>query len=204
MADLQTLTKKLSSRDTRDWGVRDWFRLFSEASVLSDKAYYLKCRVYAKMLNDKPEFKFQFQEMMPSIPETAWYEVEQVGRGFMHPELLFDKTNRGCILKKLTITDQKTALTKELPALIDNEPKMIRYEDMDADTRALVFADNHIRSLSEQEKVAPRIKRARSVPKIKQNVTNNYRIERGGVYFKSNAWFSKKQLETLIGGIDDA
>jgi hypothetical protein len=114
-------------------------------------AMYEAAQVYATAISADPEARVQFEARYPQITQTFWTRLELVGSGDMHNTLLLDSSQGGDRLRRLPVGQQELAINNGINVLsADGTALRVDYKNLTSDQIRMVFAGDHIRTLSEQ------------------------------------------------------
>ena len=127
-------------------------------SILVDVsgAYERIQRAGKKWANLDDSTKARVIEATPPALQSVWHNLERVGTGELHPQLVTARGVAARYLSKMDLEDQTKHLTERFELLLDDGDKvMVDIDSMTSDQRKQIFAKNgskvKVRSLPEQK-----------------------------------------------------
>ena len=134
------------------------FRIaLSEAQGALAKA----AKIYVDIIDKFPEAKEEFKIKNPSVSAKAWINLEKVARGQMLPEFVRPDSVGATRAQSLPVSDQKRLLSGPVEVLcVGGDILKVQLSDLSIEHSSILFAKDHIRTLSEQKVFIERQKSA--------------------------------------------
>lgn len=108
--------------------------------------------IYVEAITKDPTFKDWITDEVPQVSGGIWRTLEMVGRGQLDARIAAGGCPYGNKLRRLPMSEQKQALDGTLPFLTASGDTLnMRLDAMMPAQAEQVFANSHIRSLSEQK-----------------------------------------------------
>jgi hypothetical protein len=176
---------------------------FKEQFNMGIKSIENAAKIYVEALDADVNAYNVFRDAFDGeIPASAWTKFENVGRGFMHSKLLIGAGGRHSNkIAKLPMSEQKLMFDGKVDLLLqDGDTIKVDAKTLRPSDAKQLFANNHIRSLSEQKTYLESIKAEHSL-KMEEYKTLPYEIKGNKIFFKHNTEFTKRELKKLIEGL---
>lgn len=183
--------------------LRNYIEEFKQAFNVGIKSIERASKIYVKALDEDVDAYNKFRDAFDGeIPASAWTKFENVGRGFMHSKLLIGAGGRHSNkIAKLPMSEQKLMFDGKVDLLLqDGDTIKVDAKTLRPSDAKQLFANNHIRTLSEQKTYLESIKAEHSL-KMEEYKTLPYEIKGNKVFFKHNTEFTKRELKKLIEGL---
>ena len=133
------------------------FRIaLSEAQGALAKA----AKIYVDIIDKFPEAKEEFKIKNPSVSAKAWINLEKVARGQMLPEFVNSDSVGAARSKPSCVRPEKTLSGPVEVLCVNGDILKVQLSDLSIEHSSILFAKDHIRTLSEQKVFIERQKSA--------------------------------------------
>ena len=176
---------------------------FKEAFNIGITSIEKAAKIYVNALDADVNAYNTFRESFDGeIPASAWTKFENVGRGFMHSKLLIGAGGRHSNkIAKLPMSEQKLMFDGKVDLLLqDGDTIKVDAKTLRPSDAKQLFANNHIRSLSEQKTYIESIKAEHSL-KMEEYKTLPYEIKGNKIFFKHNTELTKQELKKILEAV---
>lgn len=129
----------------------DFLRRILDGMANATQAIQQAALLYVEAIDKDPAFRDFIVEKCPEVSGSVWRNLERVGRGQLDARIASGGCSYGNKLRRLPMSEQKQALDGTLPLLTSTgDTLQVRLDALLPRQAEQVFANGHIRSLSEQ------------------------------------------------------
>lgn len=151
-------------------------------------------KILVAMLKHNPNIKARLRERHPELSLSILNKLEAVGRGQLKPELLLSDSPAYKAARKLPVSDQEAILSKKrVPLVVYTESGIdeisANFDTLTAKQSKQVFADDHIRSGSEQRAY---------LEDARAKISSDWEFNNGYVCFRRGCKMTISQLNGII------
>ena len=164
-------------------------KLFSEGVAAIKEA----ATIYVKAIDSDAEARNVFKMALPQISAHLWNDLEKLGRGELHEDLILCCSRSAIHIKKMSIAEQTKIVENGVPLVQpDGSIKSVKYDSLDKSQTAQVFDGNKIRSVTDQ------LSWIRSQGDDKNGSFRKYRIEDKRLVITGPTSLSVSELKRII------
>jgi len=169
------------------------FKALFQSSMDNLKA---ACVIYVEDIDVDWEVKFQYEEALPHIPNSAWARFEAIGRGILHPELALMAGPGPRRLITLPMSDQKKYVNTPVNLLMkDGTILKAKVRELNRKQADQAFTINSVRSIEEQKLY---LERQAALDATEH--TKKYEIVEGRLrVISAGSMFSAAELKHILG-----
>lgn len=163
-------------------------------------------QILVEILDSDPEGLEKVQDAYPTISRVVLAQLENVGRGVLHENLLTLSGVGSQALKRMPYSDQKKYINDPLEVYIERDGSsdilLVKLENLTGSQVRQVFAKDHIRSRGEQRAWIESEKMKRDMDRLPKVEKSPYTICRDGtVVFSEGVRMGVSELGRLIAEI---
>lgn len=166
-------------------------KLFSEGVAAIKEA----AAIYVKAIDSDAEARNVFKMALPRISAQLWNDLEKLGRGELHEDLILCCSKSAIHIKKMPIKDQTKIVENGVPLVRpDGSIKSVKYDSLDGAQTAQVFDGDKIRSVADQMTWI----RSQGTVTNKSTAFRKYRIEGKKLIITGPTSLSMSELKKII------
>lgn len=165
------------------------------------ESMYEGCKMYVDLIDKNTAAKELFLEA--GLKESELRKMEHVGRNIMNVKLLTATGEQYRCIAKCPISEQNKYLNEPIEVLTYNGDVLkVSIDNLSKDQTKQVFADNHVRGLSEQKVYLEELKKREYIAKQPKQNREPYTISKNTVVFNNPCKLTRKEMLIILSRMD--